>query len=281
MAYRLNKPLPLITKRMTFNDPPQPPKPIITKRIAFTSSYIERNVRERLSKTSEQADGWAINTVSPGIPEGQAPTPEEDKIPNVQDVTRISSSAQPEVILSTETAPQKDPRTTKRPTAPCSTITTTQIQSEQETTTSRQATIGSRERSTTSSSRAQRLRATLLLPEPGGVPIPKPPGEAGHPNNGGYSLESTLITAHGWSKMIYDLINSQTKALAQGLLDGTKNYKDQEEPLKTEICDLLTADFSFLSDYVECWPVRDMLKAHLKNRPRKSAGKRKGAAPAN
>ncbi|KAK7056790.1 hypothetical protein VNI00_002507 [Paramarasmius palmivorus] len=103
-----------------------------------------------------------------------------------------------------------------------------------------------------------------LLPRRSGVLIPKPRGEVAHPKKGGYSLEATLINNHRWSKPGYDMINSQTKVLASQILDATKNYMNQDEASKKHICELLIRDFPFLSDYVNCWPIRDMMKAYLK-----------------
>ncbi|KAK7024625.1 hypothetical protein VNI00_016129 [Paramarasmius palmivorus] len=110
------------------------------------------------------------------------------------------------------------------------------------------------------------LAAALSLPQRTGIPIPKPHGEAAHPNKGGYSLERTLVDIHRWSKPGYDVINGQTKGLTSSILDTTKNYRDQDESAKDHICDLLVNDFPFLADYVNCWPIRDMIKAHLKYR---------------
>jgi hypothetical protein len=58
-----------------------------------------------------------------------------------------------------------------------------------------------------SAMRAQAIALTLPLPQPTGILVPKPPGEAGHPKNGGYSLESTLLNVHHWPKSVYDMVN--------------------------------------------------------------------------
>ncbi|KAF8518164.1 hypothetical protein BU17DRAFT_66600 [Hysterangium stoloniferum] len=60
--------------------------------------------------------------------------------------------------------------------------------------------------------------------------IPKPQGEPGHPNSGGYSVESEL---HGWSP---DLLENVT---------AKKHYL-------------------VVNKYDNYWPIRDVVKLHLK-----------------
>ncbi|KAK7024617.1 hypothetical protein VNI00_016121 [Paramarasmius palmivorus] len=233
MAYRLNKPRPLISKQLIGEETPAPPKPLISRQTFYTSSFLERRRQERVGKPlfEEEAAESAVTTEERSF-DG------DSEYEDSNSATSGSGEYSPSSRDSTPLHEDSDET--------CS---------------------------VSAGPRARNLATALSLPQATGVPIRKPPGEAGHPKNGGYSLEATLINVHHWSKSGYDVINSQTKGLTAELLDTTKNYKDQDQKLKQSVCNFLLQDFPFLEDYVDCWPVRDMMKAHLKHR--KSPGKKR------
>lgn len=87
--------------------------------------------------------------------------------------------------------------------------------------------------------------------------IPKPPGEPGRPNSGGFCLETTLIK-EGWSKKDYQLLyvrdesiippspfevfQEAVKAAAKAKLDMKQSYRTQDKAAVKQIC----IDVSFL-----------------------------------
>ncbi|PPQ70077.1 hypothetical protein CVT26_013411 [Gymnopilus dilepis] len=93
--------------------------------------------------------------------------------------------------------------------------------------------------------------------------IPKPPGEPGRPNSGGYNLESQL---HGWTPKLFSEISGFVKNLADIQLDMTKSYNKQSRSTIASICSTTADHYPILSKYDNFWPARDILKMHLKYR---------------
>ncbi|KAK7054427.1 hypothetical protein VNI00_003625 [Paramarasmius palmivorus] len=104
------------------------------------------------------------------------------------------------------------------------------------------------------------------LPLKTGTRIPKPPGAAGR-RKGGYSLEWALTSGrYKWSKTGYAMIQQRTKELVSEHFDMAKTYRDQDVSRKDRVCELIVRDYPFLADYIDNWPIRDMMKAFLKYR---------------
>ncbi|PPQ82854.1 hypothetical protein CVT26_008104 [Gymnopilus dilepis] len=83
--------------------------------------------------------------------------------------------------------------------------------------------------------------------------IPKPCGEPGRPGSGGYNIESVLI---GWTAELILEVKNYVKNNTGIMLDETKRYGKQKPPAKQR--------FPIIDKYENHWPIRDMLKLHLK-----------------
>ena len=128
---------------------------------------------------------------------------------------------------------------------------------------------------------------------PGPSLIPKPPGEAGRPQSGGFNLEVSL----GWPKPTFQKIlvspvarldtnwltpmQRYTHLQASCELDTTKSYSSQGKGKVEKVC--IAVSFLFplsfsnylsmqvalhyplVSKYCDLWPVRCILKLHLKS----------------
>ncbi|KAJ8514539.1 hypothetical protein ONZ45_g7940 [Pleurotus djamor] len=95
--------------------------------------------------------------------------------------------------------------------------------------------------------------------------IKKPAGECGRPGSGGYSLEETLTALDGrrWGKRFLT-ITQAVHDEANKTLDTGKCYRDQDKVKVNDLCAKIVARWPFLDNYAAHWPIRDMLKAHLK-----------------
>ncbi|PPQ74509.1 hypothetical protein CVT26_007979 [Gymnopilus dilepis] len=111
--------------------------------------------------------------------------------------------------------------------------------------------------------------------------IMKPQGEPGRPNSGGYNLEKTL---RGWTPRLFSDVSIFVKSLADVKLDMSKSYSRQNASAIKSICTAVrrilnkalleldpflyylqaTQHYAILAKYDNCWPVRDILKLHLK-----------------
>ncbi|KAF8505254.1 hypothetical protein BU17DRAFT_71476 [Hysterangium stoloniferum] len=91
--------------------------------------------------------------------------------------------------------------------------------------------------------------------------IPKPQGEPGCPNSGGYSVESELC---GWSPDLLENVTRFVKNKANDTLDTTKSYKKQKSADINAICALAKKHYPVVNKYDNYWPIRDMIKLHLK-----------------
>ncbi|PPR02024.1 hypothetical protein CVT26_008718 [Gymnopilus dilepis] len=92
--------------------------------------------------------------------------------------------------------------------------------------------------------------------------IPKPQGEPGRPRSGGYTLSKVL---KAWGDE-FKVISAFIKDEADKMLDTSLSYKSQPQSGINSICELATARFPILNKYEDNWPVRDILKAHIKYR---------------
>ncbi|PPR05294.1 hypothetical protein CVT26_011617 [Gymnopilus dilepis] len=90
--------------------------------------------------------------------------------------------------------------------------------------------------------------------------IPKPQGEPGRPRSGGYTLKKVL---RGWGDDL-KIITGFVKEQADLTLDTATCYKSQPALAITAICETTAKRFPVLDKYENNWPVRDILKAHLK-----------------
>ncbi|PPR02272.1 hypothetical protein CVT26_011748 [Gymnopilus dilepis] len=90
--------------------------------------------------------------------------------------------------------------------------------------------------------------------------IPKPQGEPGRPRSGGYTLSKVL---RGWGDDL-KIITGFVKEQADLTLDTATCYKNQPAMAITAICEMAAKRFPVLDKYENNWPVRDILKAHLK-----------------
>ncbi|KAJ3872000.1 hypothetical protein F5051DRAFT_433394 [Lentinula edodes] len=90
--------------------------------------------------------------------------------------------------------------------------------------------------------------------------IPKPPGEVGRPNRGGYSLYPVL----GWPKKKYDkvkdFINDMFEQHMNCELPMTAQRRADVKKVQIEA----VAKFEFLKEYSGLWVVDDFIRNHLK-----------------
>ncbi|PBK85000.1 hypothetical protein ARMGADRAFT_1087909 [Armillaria gallica] len=91
-----------------------------------------------------------------------------------------------------------------------------------------------------------------------------PPRQPGWPNSGGYSMEKKLVNECGWSKEEFESITAEVHALTKMHLDTAVCYKRQAEYKVARICKQMINKHEMLKLFIQCWPVRDMLKLHLK-----------------
>ncbi|KAF8530152.1 hypothetical protein BU17DRAFT_59924 [Hysterangium stoloniferum] len=90
--------------------------------------------------------------------------------------------------------------------------------------------------------------------------ISKPDGEPGCPSHGGYYLQCAL----NWNVSAYDKLKKCVFRLVANHLDLKKSYSGQERDLIHLVCHATNENFPELDNYVNCWPVDDMIKMQLK-----------------
>ncbi|KZS87089.1 hypothetical protein SISNIDRAFT_491379 [Sistotremastrum niveocremeum HHB9708] len=127
-------------------------------------------------------------------------------------------------------------------------------------------------------SRAEQSSGTSLYQNPCAIPplavetpvqddivalIPKPAGEAGRPNAGGYSLEIKLKEL-GWRTAEIEGMQKLIKSLCNVHLDTSKPYSEQDADLKQLVINKVKLSFPILEAYVNIWPVTEMMKSVLK-----------------
>ncbi|KDR74585.1 hypothetical protein GALMADRAFT_141597 [Galerina marginata CBS 339.88] len=91
--------------------------------------------------------------------------------------------------------------------------------------------------------------------------IPKPAGEPGRPGSGGYSIDDALAS---WGKEEVLKVNKLVKKLADLKLDNTKSYNKQNGRKVNNICEEVARHHDIIQKYDDFWPIRGMLKMHLK-----------------
>ncbi|KAJ3765867.1 hypothetical protein FB446DRAFT_794638 [Lentinula raphanica] len=92
--------------------------------------------------------------------------------------------------------------------------------------------------------------------------IPKPPGEVGRPNRGGYSLYPVL----GWPKKKYDKVKLFINELVEKHLDCTAPMSDQGLESVKKVRIQAVEKFDFLKEYRGLWVIDDFIRNHLKYR---------------
>ncbi|KZS94286.1 hypothetical protein SISNIDRAFT_485199 [Sistotremastrum niveocremeum HHB9708] len=95
------------------------------------------------------------------------------------------------------------------------------------------------------------------------ITIPKPAGEAGRPNAGGYSLEIKLKEL-GWRSDEIEQMQKLLKSLCNVHLDTTLPYSEQDPDLKNIVVQKVKLTFPVLEAYSNTWPVTEMMKSVLK-----------------
>ncbi|KDR65034.1 hypothetical protein GALMADRAFT_217705 [Galerina marginata CBS 339.88] len=90
--------------------------------------------------------------------------------------------------------------------------------------------------------------------------IPKPGGEAGKTNSGGYNLEKAL----GWTKKRYDEFYDHIKTEVADKLDAKKCFTHQKVSELDKIIQSTARKFDIENTYVNNWPIREALKSRLK-----------------
>ncbi|KDR76667.1 hypothetical protein GALMADRAFT_210576 [Galerina marginata CBS 339.88] len=99
-------------------------------------------------------------------------------------------------------------------------------------------------------------------------PIPQPSGQPGRPGSGGYSIEDAL---KAWSKEELAKVMTLTKTLADARLDQSMSYSKQDKAKVNTLCEtvlsltmIVARNYPIVGKYEDCWPVRGILKLHLK-----------------
>ncbi|KDR76617.1 hypothetical protein GALMADRAFT_139530 [Galerina marginata CBS 339.88] len=90
--------------------------------------------------------------------------------------------------------------------------------------------------------------------------IPKPSGEAGKANSGGYNLQEAL----GWTKKRYDEFYNHIKSEVAEKLDIEKCFSRQKREDLEKIIQSTAQKFEIENIYSNNWPMREALKARLK-----------------
>ncbi|KAJ3726394.1 hypothetical protein DFJ43DRAFT_1088012 [Lentinula guzmanii] len=90
--------------------------------------------------------------------------------------------------------------------------------------------------------------------------IPKPPGEVGRPNRGGYSLYPVL----GWPKKKYDKVKDFINNLVEEHLNCELPMSAQRRGDIKKVQTEAAAKFVFLKEYRGLWVTDDFIRNHLK-----------------
>ncbi|KAJ3781038.1 hypothetical protein GGU10DRAFT_336699 [Lentinula aff. detonsa] len=90
--------------------------------------------------------------------------------------------------------------------------------------------------------------------------IPKPPGEAGRPGRGGYSLFDIL----SWPKKKYDKVKKHINKLVEDHLDCELPMSEQSAANMKKVRQQAVEKFVFLKEYSGLWAVDDFIRNHLK-----------------
>ncbi|KAJ3833978.1 hypothetical protein F5878DRAFT_645504 [Lentinula raphanica] len=92
--------------------------------------------------------------------------------------------------------------------------------------------------------------------------IPKPAGEVGRPNRGGYNLCDAL----GWSKDEYRIVQKFINKAVEDHLVGDQPMKQQSLMSLKKVRDMAVKKFPNLKVYTDLWVVDDFIRSHLKYR---------------
>ncbi|KAJ3797278.1 hypothetical protein GGU11DRAFT_756849 [Lentinula aff. detonsa] len=90
--------------------------------------------------------------------------------------------------------------------------------------------------------------------------IPKPPGEVGRPNRGGYSLYPVL----GWPKKKYDKVKDFINNLVEEHLNCELPMSAQRRGDIKKVQTEAATKFVFLKEYRGLWVIDDFIRNHLK-----------------
>ncbi|KAJ3887129.1 hypothetical protein GG344DRAFT_81034 [Lentinula edodes] len=90
--------------------------------------------------------------------------------------------------------------------------------------------------------------------------IPKPPGEVGRPNRGGYSLFDVL----SWPRKKYDQVKKYINKLVDDHLDCEVPMSEQMAVKVKKFRELAVEKYPFLKEYSGLWAVDDFIRNHLK-----------------
>ncbi|KAF8227403.1 hypothetical protein L208DRAFT_1296815, partial [Tricholoma matsutake] len=92
--------------------------------------------------------------------------------------------------------------------------------------------------------------------------ISKPPGEAGQPGWGGYTLEKAV--APTWDKQVFERIQEYVKLVSKDELDLTKAYTHQKMGNILKVVDkVCRKKFPTVDKFDEAWPIHDLVRVHL------------------
>ncbi|KAI5896540.1 uncharacterized protein SCHCODRAFT_02615143 [Schizophyllum commune H4-8] len=89
--------------------------------------------------------------------------------------------------------------------------------------------------------------------------IPKPPGEPGKPNSGGYNLQEAMRLEPGHFCTVRTGMNN----LVRTYLDTVRSFTKQTEECVAAYTVEALRSFPLLEDYEDRWPIRDFARMHL------------------
>lgn len=92
--------------------------------------------------------------------------------------------------------------------------------------------------------------------------IPRPQGEVGRKNSGGYNLEDAL----GWDTSQFQIIKNDVQELCNQHLDLKSSYLKQEDHALEKVIDEALKRHPVFLRYLMNWPLTDIIKQHLKNK---------------
>ncbi|KJA14388.1 hypothetical protein HYPSUDRAFT_208735 [Hypholoma sublateritium FD-334 SS-4] len=96
--------------------------------------------------------------------------------------------------------------------------------------------------------------------ERGGFLIPKPPGEAGRANSGGYNLQEKL----GWDEKRFKEFTTYINETSEKLLVPNLCFSKQEPKALEKVFRMTAKEFKIEDAYEKDWLIREAYKLHLK-----------------
>ncbi|TFK17215.1 hypothetical protein FA15DRAFT_661610 [Coprinopsis marcescibilis] len=96
--------------------------------------------------------------------------------------------------------------------------------------------------------------------------IKKPPGEPGHLGSGGFNIAQVI----GWPEAEFTKLQEFIATECKALFDTDKSLKFQNKAICAKIYEKAVQQYPVLRKFDQDWPVRSLMKMHLKNMSQRS-----------